>query len=63
MELKEGNITKIEPKLNPIIPEKVILWNLSNNILINFIKTKLPKIKPIPIGISILKESVEIEFR
>lgn len=60
---KVGNSTKIEPRVKPIIPAKVILWNLSKRNLVNFIKTKQPKINPIPIGINTLKESVEIPVK
>ena len=58
-----GNNTKIEPRVNPIIPANVILWNLSKRNLVNFIKTKQPIINPIPIGINTLKDSVEIPVK
>lgn len=60
---KDGNNTKIEPSVNPIIPANVILWNLSKRNLVIFIKTKQPKINPIPIGINMLKDSVEIPVK
>ena len=60
---KVGNSTKIEPRVKPIIPAKVILWNLSKRNLVIFIKTKQPKTNPIPIGINTLKESVEIPVK
>ena len=58
-----GNSTKIEPSVNPIIPTNVILWNLSKRNLVIFIKTKQPKTNPIPIGINMLKDSVEIPVK
>ena len=60
---KVENSTKIEPRVNPIIPANVILWNLSKRNLVNFIKTKQPIINPIPIGINTLKDSVEIPVK
>ena len=60
---KDGNNTKIEPSVNPIIPANVILWNLSKRNFVNFIKTKQPIINPIPIGINTLKDRVEIPVK
>lgn len=60
---KDGNNTKIEPSVNPIIPANVILWNLFKRNLVIFIKTKQPKTNPIPIGINMLKDSVEIPVK
>ena len=60
---KVGNSTKIDPSVKPIIPANVILWNLSKRNLVIFIKTKQPKINPIPIGINMLKDSVEIPVK
>ena len=62
-DVKDGNNTKIEPSVKPIIPAKVILWNLSKRNFVNFIKTKQPKSNPIPIGIKILKDNEEIPFK
>ena len=58
-----GNNTKIEPRVKPIIPANVILWKLSKRNLVIFIKAKQPIINPIPIGINMLKDSVEIPVK
>lgn len=63
VDVKVGNSTKIEPRVNPIIPAKVILWNLSKRNLVIFMKTKQPINNPIPIGINILKDNVEIPVK
>ena len=58
-----GISTKIEPKEKPIIEKKVLVWKFFNKKLVNFIKTRQPKISPSPIGIRIGKYILERELK
>ena len=60
---KVGSSTKIETTVKPIIPENVTSWNLFRRNLVITIKINPPIINPIPIGIKILKDNVEIPFK
>ena len=63
LKLKLGKSTKIEPIVNPIIEYKVWEWYFSNKNLVNFIKTKAPKTKPIAMGIKTEKLRFATEER